>query len=274
MAKFGGYDDEPILAELYDLIPQYTGRHDVGFYVDLCRSAGGRVLELGCGTGRVLIPSAAAGATMVGLDVSPHMLARCKDRLATQPDEVKARVSLVRASMTDFSLNGEFALAIIPFRPFQHLVAVDDQLGCLKQVHTHLKTGGRLAFDVFQVNLDMITDLGLFEETEDLPEFDLADGRKLRRTHRFTATHRSEQYNDIEIIYYLTDADGRTHRFVQAFPFRYFFRYEIEHMLTLCGFRVAGLFGDFDRSPLRDKSPEMVFIVEKEASSQSPRRNS
>lgn len=266
MSKFGGYDDEPLLAELYDLIPQYTDRRDIGFYVDLCRRAGGRVLELGCGTGRVLIPAAAAGATVVGLDVSPHMLARCMARLAAEPDETRARANVVQASMTEFTLKGEFALVIIPFRPFQHLIAVEDQMACLKHVHSHLRPGGRLAFDVFQVNLDMITDAGIFEEIEDMPEFELADGRRLRRSSRHVATHRSEQYNEIEIIYYLTDTDGKTQRLVHAFPMRYFFRYELEHMLALCGFRVLDVFGDFDRSPLKDHSPEMIFIAEKVSS--------
>ncbi|MFH1312347.1 MAG: class I SAM-dependent methyltransferase [Candidatus Eisenbacteria bacterium] len=263
MAEFGSYYDEPFLAELYDLVPQYTDRHDVEFYVDLCSSTKGRVLELGCGTGRVLIPAAEAGVTIVGLDVSPNMLARCRDHLAGKPADVQARVSLVQASMTDFRLDGEFALLIIPFRPFQHLVAVDDQMACLEHAHAHLGAGGRLVFDVFQVNLDMITDPCILQEREDLPEFELPDGRKLRRCHRHTALHRSEQYNEIEIIYYLTDANGRTERLVQAFPFRYFFRFEIEHMLARCGFRVVEVFGNFDRSPLDDKSPEMIFIAEK-----------
>jgi SAM-dependent methyltransferase len=263
MSKLGGYDDQPFLAELYDLVPQYTGRQDVGFYVDLCRSAGGRVLELGCGTGRVLIPAARAGATIVGLDASKHMLARCKARLAVEPEELQARVSLVEASMADFKLDGKFALVIIPFRPFQHLIAVEDQMACLKHVYAHLRTGGKLAFDVFQANLDFITDPAIFEEREDMAEFELADGRKLRRCDRHAATHRSEQYNEIEIIYYLTDTEGQTERLVHAFPMRYFFRYELEHMLARCGFRVVDVFGDFDRSALDDKTPEMIFIAEK-----------
>jgi ubiquinone/menaquinone biosynthesis C-methylase UbiE len=214
----------------------------------------------------VLIPAAETGATAVGLDVSPQMLARCKDRLARQPEDVRSRVSLVQASMTDFELDGEFELVIIPFRPFQHLVQVDDQIACLKHVHAHLGVGGRLVFDVFQVNLDMITDPGIFEEREDMPEFELPDGRKLRRCDRHVATHRSEQYNEIEIIYYITDTTGETRRLVHAFPLRYFFRYELEHMLARCGFHVVDVFGDFDRSPLDDKSPEMIFIAEKEPS--------
>jgi hypothetical protein len=48
-----------------------------------------------------------------------------------------------------------------------------------------------------------------------------------------------------------------------AFTVRYFFRYEVEHLLARCGFRVVEVFGDFDRSPLADASPEMIFVAEK-----------
>jgi hypothetical protein len=65
------------------------------------------------------------------------------------------------------------------------------------------------------------------------------------------------------MIHYVTHADGHTERLVQAFPFRYFFRYEAEHLLARCGFRVIELFGAFDRSPLRDNSPEMIYVAEK-----------
>jgi hypothetical protein len=67
----------------------------------------------------------------------------------------------------------------------------------------------------------------------------------------------------VEIIHYVTYPDGRTERLVQAFPFRYFFRYEVEHLLARCGFRVIDLFGSFDRSPLQDNSPEMIFVAAK-----------
>jgi SAM-dependent methyltransferase len=265
MSKFGDYEDKPFLAELYDLVPRYSGRRDLDFYVELCRDAGGKVLELGCGTGRVLIPIADEGMEIVGLDLSPHMLAKCRQNLTSQPDEVRDHVRLVQASMTDFDLGEQFGTAIIPFRPFQHLVSVSDQLACLGCVRRHLRDGGVLAFDLFQVALDKIADPRRYEEAEDLPEFTLPDGRKMRRCNRFVATHRAEQYNDVEIIYYLTHPDGRTERLVQGFPFRYFFRYEVEHLLARAGFERVAVYGDFDKSPLEDDSPEMIFVARKPA---------
>ena len=71
--------------------------------------------------------------------------------------------------------------------------------------------------------------------------------------------HRAEQQNDSELIYYLTDADGSTLRLVHRFSMKYFFRFELEHLLARSGFRVSSLYGNFDRSPFTDDSPEIIF---------------
>jgi len=248
-----GYDHHAELAGLYDALPLYNARRDVEFYVELCRRAGresGDVLELGCGTGRVLIPAAEAGARMTGLDNSKGMLARCRAKASALP------VTLVEADMTRFALGRTFRLAIIPFRPLQHLIAVEEQLRCLECVREHLEPGGRLVFDVFHPNLAMLVAPASDAEFEDTPEVRLPDGRTLRRAFRLTGKHRAEQVNDAELIYYL---DGQ--RIVQVFPMRYFFRYEVEHLLARAGFEVAALHGNFDKSAFGDDSPEMIFTA-------------
>lgn len=263
MNKYGSYDDQPLMAELYDLVPVYAKRTDVGFYVECCKVDGGPVLELGCGTGRILLPVAETGCRITGLDTSKYMLEQCQRKLQHKSPAAQSRVRLVQGNMAGFDLADSFALAIIPFRAFQHLVAVEDQLACLRCVSRHLLPGGRIILDVFQVNLKYITDPRATEESEDFPEYELPDGRRIRRTSRLAAFHPANQVNDVEMIYYVTETDGSTKRIVQAFPMRYFFRYEVEHLLYRCGFRVVDLFGNFDRSQPADKSPEMIFIAQK-----------
>ena len=263
MSKFDEYEYLQSLSEFYDLVPLYSGRQDKQFYLDFCLSRGGKVLELGCGTGRVLLPIASAGLNIVGLDLSEHMLSKCKEKIAVQPQEIQDRIHLIQGSMTDFQLEDIFSTIIIPFRPFQHLFSIDDQLACLRCVNLHLETDGLLAFDCFQVSFQKITDPQRFEEAEDMPETELPDGRKIRRCSRFAAIHPAEQYSDIEIIYYLTDTNGKTERLVNGFPMRYFFRYEVEHLLARAGFEVVELYGDYDKSPLVDESPEMIFVARK-----------
>jgi len=265
LSRFDAYEYEPFLSEYYDLVPAYAARADLDFYLDAARSASGKILELGCGTGRILIPTAAAGCEVVGLDISQNMLETCRAKLELLPKEVQKRASLLLGDMTDFDLKERFSLITAPFRSFSHLIAVEDQLSCIDCVRRHLLPGGRFILELFQTYPRRMYDKVYLNEVEDTPEFELPDGRKLRRMSRVVAFHRAQQFNDVELIFYVTHPDGRTERLVQAFPFRYFFRYEVEHLLARAGFEIIDLFGNFDRSLLCDDSPEMIFVAQARA---------
>ncbi len=252
------------MPELYDALPFYNQRRDGEFYLNAAREQGEPVLELGCGTGRVLLPIARAGIRITGFDLSPHMLARLRTKLAEEPREVRGRVELIEGDMTKLDLGRRFRLIAIPFRPFQHLLTVEDQIACLQGVGRHLAPGGRLIFDFFQVDPRGMFDPA-FQKESAVKAFELPDGRHVERTERIAAFHRATQINDIELIHNVTHPDGRKERLVDAFPLRYFFRYEVEHLLARCGLRVVALYGDYDCSPLGDTSPDMIFAAEKAA---------
>lgn len=263
-SQHGGYDYREFVAEFYDAAYETARQRDINFFVDYARNADGQTLELGCGTGRVLIPTAAAGCEITGLDLSRHMLKICQDKVSQQAEEAQKRIRIIQGDMTDFDTGETYSLVTTPFRPFQHLITIEEQKACLECANRHLVVGGLLILDLFHPRLQrLIPDPQYMAEIEDLPEMELPDGRHLRRTNRTTGYHREQQYNDIELIYYVTHPDGRQERLIQAFPFRYFFRYEVEHLLELCGFGVVDIFGDYDHSPLSGDSPEMVFIAEK-----------
>jgi SAM-dependent methyltransferase len=262
--QFGGYELHEFIAEYYDATYNRARSKDVNFFIDYSKKTGGRTLELGCGTGRVLIPTAIAGCGITGLDLSQFMLAKCREKLAQQPEDVQKRVKLIQGDMTDFKTGGKYSLVTLPFRPFQHLITVKEQKACLGCIHKHLKPHGLLIIDVFNPNpAYLVPSPNSGIEKEDMPETQLPDGRKLRRASRMAGFHKEQQYNDIELIYYVTHPDGRTERLVQSFPMRYYYRYEMEHLLELCRFKVVDLFGDFDRSAFAGDSPEMIFIAEK-----------
>jgi len=255
------YDAHPEIGELYDHIPLYRDRKDVAFYVDLCRAARGEVLELGCGTGRILIRAAEAGCTITGLDQSGSMMDRCRTKLQALAPEVQKRVALVESDMTNFSLGRTFALATVPFRPLQHLITVEEQLSFLQCVHRHLKPAGKLALDVFHPDLKRLGSPASTDEIEDTPEQTFADGRRMRRTYRITANYIAAQTIDVELIYYVQDPAGNAARIVHAFPLRYFFRFELEHLLERAGFEITELFGNYNRSPFTDSSTDMFVIA-------------
>lgn len=256
-----GFDEYGPIADLYDYVGPYRERDDVGFFVEAARQAAGPVLELGCGTGRVLIPCARAGAAIVGLDASPAMLALCEQHLRDEPDTVRQRASLVHGDMRRFDLARTFALVTIPFRPFQHLLTVEDQLSCLDTVRRHLADDGRLILDVFNPSLDALT-MPTGREVGDEPEFSTPDGRRVTRRVRIAAHDRFEQVQQVELIYYITYPDGRRDRLVHAFSMRYLFRFEVAHLLARAGFLVEHLFGGYDKSEVGARYPgELVFVA-------------
>ena len=258
----GGYDHYDFVAEFYDHVVPYAERQDIQFWVDAARQSGGPVLEIGCGTGRVLVPTARAGIDIVGLDLSSRMLSICRQKLSQEPPEVQARTQLVEADMRHFDLGRQFALVTTPFRPFQHLMTVEDQLACLTSIHRHLADGGRFVLDLFNPRLERLVDDRYLKEGDADPEFTMPDGRKVVRQQRVVSRDLLNQVQDIELIYYVAHPDGRQERLVHAFPMRYLFRFEAEHLLARCGFEVEDVYADFDKSPYGSKYPgELIFVA-------------
>jgi SAM-dependent methyltransferase len=264
MSPFEDLDEYGASAEFYDYVPLYSDRQDVAFWTAAALESGGPVLELGCGTGRVLIPTARSGIEITGLDQSRSMLAICRRKLAEEPSNVRARVTLVEGDMRNFQLGRQFALATIPFRPFQHLITVEEQLTCLQGIQRHLAPGGRLILVLFNPSLPFLVDDSRLEEYGDEPEFVMPDGRRVLRRFRTLRRDWLAQVQDVELIYYVTHPDGRQERLVHAFPMRYLFRYEAEHLLARCGFRIEALYADYDRRPYGARYPgELIFAAVK-----------
>ena len=250
-------------AEFYDYVAPYATRGDVEFFVEEARAAKGPVLEIGCGTGRVLIPTARAGVSITGLDLSAAMLEQCRAKLAMEPAEVRECVDLHQGDMTRFELGKKFALATLPFRPFQHLLTVDDQLACLTTIHRHLESDGRVILDLFNPSLEFLVNRPVGVELPEGPPFTLPDGRSVVRTFKIAAQDRFTQVNDVEMFYEVT-ANGRTERQTHAFRMRYLFRYEVEHLLARAGFTVEHLYAGYDRSAYGSTYPgELIFVARK-----------
>lgn len=117
----GLMDDEGSVAALYEL------------------ASGGPVLELGVGTGRVAVPLAERGLEVVGVDISPEMLAKLREK--------SSAVTAVEADMTTVTLNREFALAYVAFNSVFVLETQEDQVRLFRNAAAHLRPGGRFALE-------------------------------------------------------------------------------------------------------------------------------
>ncbi len=238
-------------------------RGDVAFYVQEARQAGSPVLELACGTGRVLIPIAHAGVPVVGLDSSPAMLSAARKKVARLREATRQRIELVEGDMRSFSLRRRFDLVIIPFRSFLHLMTPADQRQALGRIRDHLTEEGRLVFNIFDPRLDMIAShLGhRGNPLEKDSEFTHPEtGRQVvgwvRR--RFDA---AKQTIEEERLFEELEAGGRVVSWTHAtLALRWVYRYEMEHLLELSGFAVEALYGGFDRGPFHHGG-EQVWVA-------------
>jgi SAM-dependent methyltransferase len=251
------------LPAIYDAI--YGDRDDACFWQAVAAAAGaGPILELGCGSGRVLLPLARAGCEITGLDLSAPMLERCRAKLEAEPREVGDRVRLLQADMTSFDLGRRFAAIICPFAGFQQLRTVEQQLACLERCRTHLLPHGWLVLDLPNPDpapAEYARDSpGDGEATAELVEW--TDDRRICWWMTVVGYDRSQQCNECEVTYDVSEADGSSRRLTETISLRYTFRYELEHLLVRAGFRVVALYGDYDRSPFADGSPALIAVAE------------
>lgn len=208
---------------------------DVPFYVAAAEAADGPVLELGCGTGRVYLPTLAAGVDADGLDLSVGMLSVLRDRA----NEEGLDPAVWRANVTEFAADREYALVTFPFRGFLHLTDRADQLAALRNVRETLAPDGRFVLNFFAPSFEVVCDdYGDPEVTE----FDL-DGDRYRGES--TSTLADEVALRTRVERRTLDADGDVVR-ESEFQIRLLSKPEFGCLLELAGFSDWAVYGGFD----------------------------
>jgi SAM-dependent methyltransferase len=256
------------LGELYDA--EYDSKEDdLPFYRELAGCTGGPILELACGSGRILADlaehSEPGWAPLWGLDTSTVQLARARRRLAGQPRAAammrRRRVRLGLADMRWFeaAVPGGFGLVILAFNAFLHLLESQDQLACLSCAARHLRPGsGRLAMDVFnpeakdRLGLDVVSlaaDFILPGTKQKVLRFSTCQADLARQRLRYTS------------IYDVQTNSGAVRRTVQEFELRYSYRYELEHLLTAAGLRLEAVWGGYSGEPYTGREELMVLVA-------------
>jgi len=243
-------------AALYDF--EYRRRRaDVNFYRRLVQdrmafAAPGPVLDLACGSGRLLVPLLRDGHAAVGIDRSPAMLAAAARRMARLAPVRRRRGLLVRADLRAFALRPRFAIAVIAFHSVQHLGTDAELRGLFRRVAASLAPGGWLAFDVLP---------------PDPRWLHRGDDRRWARTifrHPstgerlvYTTNHVYDEARRVlrmRLYYQPIDERGRptgAERIVRLHH-RQLWPADVKKLLAASGFRLVGAFAGFDGSALPD----------------------
>ncbi|MBT3276115.1 MAG: class I SAM-dependent methyltransferase [Spirochaetales bacterium] len=250
-----------VVAKYYDIIFK-SFCDDLVFYVEESQKSHGPVLELGCGTGRVAIPIAKAGIEITGIDISDEMLSVANEKCAKLSDDVVRLLSFKKDDMESFSLNQKFPLILIPFRAFLHILTPEAQRRSLINIRKHLSKKGKLIISIFDPNLKIISDhSGSARDTvKKIKEIEIENGKLVAWETRSYDTlnqivHCGRIYEEFD------DLNVSRSRLHTSFDLRFNYRYEMQYLFELCGYKVADLYGDFDRGAYRHGG-EQIWILE------------
>jgi ubiquinone/menaquinone biosynthesis C-methylase UbiE len=248
------YDEE---AKFYDF--QYADlKADIDMYIALAKEYGEPVLEVGCGTGRIMIPLAREGFKVTGIDITRSMLDIARRKVCVEKHPAQGRIEIIEADMRNFSLNRKYQMAFIPINSFLHLLTTSEQVSTLNSIGAHLKSGGVLVIDIFKPDLTRPQNVISHVFTKVNPVSGKVASKFVTQTFDFAK-------QTIQVHSFLDEMSdaGVVKRHVSAFELRYIFRYEMELLLEKTGFKVKEIYGDYDRSPFVSESKRMIFVAEK-----------
>ena len=255
---------DPIV-DVYDL--EHAGfDDDVALYRSLADVVGDPILELGCGSGRILLPLAEDGFRVTGLDGSPAMLARAESR--ANELGLSERVTLVHADVrsADSATGGPFGLVIVGLNTLLHLPSQADQIELLAAAQRALDPRGQLVIDVFNPTPPLLTELSRGVTHEGAwahPQGGTVDKWSSRELIA------SDQRLETTIWYDHMLPDHSLHRNRSSFELRYVHFAELALMLQAAGFVEWRAYGGYDLEPFDDGSERMVVTAEVTASASS-----
>lgn len=257
-----------INVKFYDTIARYYDAEnasmtaDFALHSELADEYGDPVLDVGCGSGRVMLHLAREGFRVVGVDYSEAMLARGRQHAARLPDDVRARVTFVHGDALHATIpGGPFRLISVPYNGFMHFQTLDDQLTALRHFRALLADGGALLLDLPNAGEAFGTqDDGalVLERTFHEPE-----SGNLVMQQSVSELDRAEQQLHVTWIYDEVRGDGAVHRTLAPLVLRYVFPGELRLLLAATGFHLVALYGSYDQEPFEDGSPRMIVVAEK-----------
>lgn len=220
------------------------------FYRALAEQAGGPVLELGCGTGRITIPLARGGIDMTGLDAVPGMLARARQKAGDLP------VRWVEGDVRRFQLGARFRLIFATTGVVEHMLARPDQEALLARVREHLAPGGLFALDVALPRLVAGGDMA-----EEQPWFSYEDEQG--RTVLVSGTSRYDPATQINVetaVRRWRDDSGQEQVHRAPLALRFSEPQQVTELLRQGGFTIVAQYGDYERGRLTAECKTLIAV--------------
>ncbi len=247
-------------ARFYDWT--YEGiTEDIPFYLQATRDYGSPALELACGTGRITIPLAREGFEVIGLDISREMLRIAREKLSEELPEVRARVRLLEADMSDFALHETVSLAFIPFSSLFHLHTDEQRSSCLSCISRHLKPGGGVIVDLSPA--ERLANQAVGETQEFRSSVSPSTGLLTRELGKKLSIDKEAQRVTVEHTYVEELPDGSEKRYVFVDRYTWVTEDQMRGLLAEAGFAGVEVFGDYERQPFNDASQRMIFVARK-----------
>lgn len=246
----------------FDPIAQYYDaddgqlREDIPTILAFAQKTGGPVLELGVGTGRLALPVAKAGYSVVGIDSSPQMLRLARKHVAEA--HLDSEIALFEADFRDFTLDMLFGLAYCGFNSFLHLIENRDQVAALRCWHRHLREDGLLVIDVYNPQMaQMVAADGALSYADAWVDEDSG--------HQIQKFYASESYLSDQVTMVRRFYDELTEQGVRrtsiTFPTRILFRRELELLLMHAGYDDIRFYGDHELSPWEPGSLRIIAVA-------------
>lgn len=235
-------------------------REDIQLVVDLAQDTGEAALELGCGTGRVLVPLAATGCRVTGVDGSSALLEVARRKV--EQSGVGARVLLAQADLRTFSLTERgFDFAFCVSNTLMHLNTQADQLAALINAQHHLRPGGRLLVELFNPDIPHLIAISGVQVLADQWHDEERGATVLKWIMRRIDV--AQQLQETTFIYESIYRDGRSEKVVLPFTLRFLWPSEGVLLLEKAGFRIEELWGDCDGNEYDNDSEHLVFLASK-----------
>ncbi len=249
-------NDYDRIAPFYD-IEHAQFEDDLDMYRNFAQLRSGPLLELACGSGRLLLPLAGDGYELVGVDSSATMLKLAREAL--EQVGLAERCRLVQQDMSTMKLGQTFSMAFVALGSFAHLTSRRQQQQALAAIRAHLTVGGLFILDISNADVRYMENLSgqvLHQGT-----WSQEDGTML--THFVSpASSQTQHLLELTHFYDVHTQGGPVQRTVISTHLYLFERSEMELLLEGADFAIKEVYGDYDLGPYEHESPRMVFLAE------------